>query len=123
MTSPGSKSRIAWEGDSRDEIRSWPDDVRQDFGLELHRLDNHEDALDSRPMAPRLAGVSELRSEDRSFWYRLLYWPHSERIYVLHCFKKKTNETSDGDIAKAKDRMQEVRRRESIAAKNKKKGA
>jgi phage-related protein len=50
MTSRGSKSRIKWEGDSNAIIRSWPADVRQDFGLELTRLENNEEPLGSKPM-------------------------------------------------------------------------
>jgi phage-related protein len=72
MTSKGSKTRIKWEGDSRKKIRYWPKEVRQDAGLELHRLDNFEEALDSKPMGKSAPGISELRNEYMGVWYRVL---------------------------------------------------
>jgi phage-related protein len=117
MTSPGSKSRIKWEGDSQKEIRSWPEDVRQNIGGELDKLEHNEEALDSKWMGKTLPGVRELRDEDKDWWYRLLYWLHDRWIYVLHCFKKKTNKTSPGDIAIAKQRMKDIKARKDAPAK------
>jgi phage-related protein len=111
MTSPGSKSRIKWEGDSQKEIRSWPKDARQNFGAELERLEDHEEPLDYKSMGKVLPGVKELRDEDKDFWYRVMYWLHAGWIYVLHCFTKTSNKTSPGDIAKAKERLAEVKLR------------
>jgi phage-related protein len=116
MTSPGAKSRIRWEGSSNQEIRGWPEDVRQNIGAELQRLEDREKPLDSRSMGSSLPGVSELRDEDGSFWYRLLYWPRSGWIYVLHCFKKKTNQTSKADMELAKERMKRIRLRNDAPA-------
>lgn len=115
MTSDGSKTRIKWEGDSRKTIRDWPDDVRQDVGLELHRLDNFEDALDSKPMGKSAPGISELRTEQFGVWYRLLYAAHGGWLYVLHCFNKKTNKTSPRDLTLAKDRFDNLKARHDPA--------
>lgn len=111
MTSEGSKSRIRWEGDSQDEIKSWPKDIRADLGLDLHRLDNREEPLDSKPMGKSLPGVHELRAEGQDGWYRVLYVLRAGRIYILHCFRKKTNQTAKSDIDKAKQRLAEVKQR------------
>lgn len=111
MTSKGSDTRIKWEGDSKKEIRSWSPEVRQDFGLELHRLDNYEKPLNTKPMGKVLPGVHELFQQDEALWYRLFYWLHEGWIYVLQCFNKKTNKTSKSDIQTAKDRMKIVKQR------------
>jgi phage-related protein len=111
MTSKGSQSRIKWEGDSNQVIRTWPQEVRQNFGGELSRLENHEEPLDSKAMGKSLPGVHELRDEDRHAWYRLLYHLHSGWIYVLHCFKKKSNQTSMGDIGIARQRLSIIKQR------------
>lgn len=123
MTSPGSRSRIKWEGDSNQEIRTWPGEVRENIGLELHRLDNREQPLDSRSMGKSLPGVWELRDQDRDFWYRLLYWIDSGWIYVLHCFRKKTNQTSKADIDKARDRMSRIKLRKDRPSRKEEKSA
>jgi phage-related protein len=111
MTSKGSDTRIKWEGDSNKEIRSWPKDVRQDFGGELEKLDNYEDPSNSKSMGKVFPGVRELIQQDEALWYRILYWLHEGWIYVLHCFNKKTNKTSKSDIKTAKDRMRIVKQR------------
>jgi phage-related protein len=111
MTSKGSETRIKFEGDSNKEIRSWPTDVKQNMGAELDRLDNYEDPLDSKPMGKSAPGISELRDEHTGVWYRLLYSLHVGWIYVLHCFKKKTNQTSQGDLKLAKKRLKTVKAR------------
>lgn len=111
MTSDGSESRIKWEGDSNKEIRTWPKDVRQNMGGELHRLENREAPLDSKPMGQSARGISELRDEHMGVFYRLLYAFQSGWVYVLHCFFKKTNQTPPSDLKIAKDRLKAVKDR------------
>jgi phage-related protein len=107
MTSEGSKSRIKWEGDSLEEIKSWAKEARANLGLELHRLDNYEKALDSKPLGKVLP------------LYVLRYgW-----VYVLHCFKKKTNKISKNDVKVAKQRLAEVERRDKPSSGEEKKSA
>jgi phage-related protein len=124
MANEDSKSRIKWEGDSLEEIRSWPADVKQDIGGDLRRLEDREQPLDSKPMGKVLPGVSELRDEHLGAWYRLLYWLNAGWIYVLHSFQKKTNQTSKGDIDLAKERMKRIKaRKDEPFAKEEKKSA
>jgi phage-related protein len=111
LTSSGSKTRIKWEGDSQKTIRDWPNDVRQDVGLELHRLDNFEEALDRKPMGKSAPGINELRNEHLGVWYRLLYAHQGGWIYVLHCFNKKTNKTAPRDLTVARSRFNNVKAR------------
>src|SRR6202035_221293 len=85
MAKEDSKSRIKWEGDSLKEIRTWPDDVKQDIGGDLRRLEEHEQPSDGKPMGKSAPGISELRDEHMGVFYRLLYALHSGWIYVLHC--------------------------------------
>jgi phage-related protein len=108
VTSEGSKSRIKWEGDSQAEIRTWPKGIREDFGLELNRLDNHEAPLDSKSLGK---GVHELRDEDKDFWYRVLYALHAGWIYVLNCFTKTTNKIPKAELDLAHDRLKAVKKR------------
>lgn len=111
MAKEDPKSRIQWEGDSLKEVRTWSDSARQNIGGDLRRLEDHEPPLDSKPMGKVLPGVSELRDEDKDFWYRLLYYLNAGWIYVLHAFKKTTNQTSQKDINLAKERLKNVKAR------------
>jgi phage-related protein len=94
-----------------------PEDVREDLGADLWRVQNGEKPLDSGPMAPVLPGVFELRAEDKAAWYRLLYIKLEGVVYVLHCFRKKTNETPQKDINTARGRLSALKLR--LAARKK----
>jgi phage-related protein len=108
MTSEGSKSRFKWEGDSQQEIKSWPKPIKEDIGLQLHRIDNYETPLHSKSIGK---GIRELWDEDKDLWYRILYALHAGWIYILHCFIKKTNKISDHDLKLATDRFNAAKRR------------
>jgi phage-related protein len=71
-------------------------------------------------MAPVLPGVFELRDEDQDFWYRVLYGQTGGVVYVLHCFRKKTNKTSQSDIKSARERLSALNER--LAQQKKRKG-
>jgi phage-related protein len=110
---------VVFEGDSRAVIKSFPDDVREDIGADLWRVQNGERPLDSGSMAPALPGVFELRDQDRDLWYRVLYVRLEGVVYVLHCFTKKTNETPARDISTARVRLGALK--EKLAAQRGKK--
>jgi phage-related protein len=113
----GSPPDVVFEGDSRAVIKSFPEDVREDLGADLWRVQNGEKPLDSRPMAPAFPGVFELRDQDKAAWYRVLYVKLGGVVYVLHCFTKKTNETSQKDINTARGRLSALKLR--LAARKK----
>ena len=63
--------------------------------------------------------VFELGDEDPDFWYRVLYKQIDGAVYVLHCFRKKTNKTSLKDIKIARERLSALRK--GLAEQKKKK--
>jgi phage-related protein len=123
VTRKDSNTRIKWEGDSLEEIRSWPDGARANLGHDLNLLDRREPPLNSEPMGRSLPGVHKLNDSDRDFWYRVLYAPLSGWIYVLHCFKKKTNKIAKNDIDLARARLAQVKRRNDPQAERETKSA
>ena len=100
-------------------IKSFPDDVREDIGADLWRVQNGEQPLDSRSMAPVLPKVFELRADDRDAWYRVFCVKLDGIVYVLHCFRKKTNQTSARDIEIARGRLSALKHRLGAGKKNK----
>ncbi len=102
---------VVFEGDSLRVIRSFPDDVRAHLGADLRRVQNGDRPLDSKPMAPVLPGVFELRDDDKDAWYRVLYTQQAGVVYVLHCFKKKTRRTPSKDIEVARTRLGTLKQR------------
>ncbi len=111
MSESSSPPDVAFEGDSRATIKKFPKEVRENFGGELQRVQDGELPLDSGSMAPTIPGVFELRDEDKDFWYRIFYCTRNGVVYVLHCFKKKTNKTSQGDIEIGRKRLSDLKAR------------
>jgi len=105
-------ARIAWEGDSKEILHSFPDRVRQNLGFQLWQLQQGERPTDYRSLSSVGAGVFELRDQDERGWYRVVYLSRlRDVIYVLHCFEKKSREMPRKDFEKAKGRLKMVRAR------------
>jgi phage-related protein len=100
---------VAWEGDSREVLKAFPEKVTQNLGFELWRLQLGETPTDYRPLPSVGRGVFELRDQDERGWYRLVYLSRiKEVIYVLHCFEKKSREMPRRDFEKSKQRLKQV---------------
>jgi phage-related protein len=112
---------IAWEGDSREVLQSFPEDVRQNFGFELWQLQQGERPSDYRPLPSIGTGVFELRDQDERAWYRVVYLSRiNDVIYILHCFEKKSREMPRKDFERAKQRLKAVRTRLAAGKKHEK---
>lgn len=60
-------------------------------------------------MASVGSGVKEIRVRDENGIFRIMYVAKfSDAIYVLHCFQKKTQQTSQQDIDLAKSRYKDL---------------
>jgi phage-related protein len=64
---------IAWEGDSKEVISSFPDEVKYNLGFDLRLLQQGQQPTDYRPMSSVGPGVFELRDQDERTWYRVIY--------------------------------------------------
>lgn len=54
-------------------------------------------------------GVKEIRIRDEAGAFRVIYLAKlADAVYVLHCFQKKTQQTSERDIRLARKRFKEL---------------
>jgi phage-related protein len=106
-------AEIHWEGDSRQVLSGFPEDIRAGFGFALYQLQlGQPPAIPARRMQSVGAGVFELKESDQRAWYRVLYLSRIENvIYVLHCFQKHSRKTDQRDLNIAKQRLSRVRQR------------
>ena len=103
---------IAWEGDSKEVLSSFPDAAKRNLGFDLRLLQQGEQPTDYRPMTSIGPGVFELRDQDERAWYRVIYLSRiRDVIHVLHCFEKRSRETPMNEIRTARQRLKEVRAR------------
>jgi phage-related protein len=56
-------------------------------------------------------GVKEIRLRDATGAFRIVYIAtRPQGVYVLHCFQKKTQKTSVGDLQLARERLKGILR-------------
>ncbi|HEX7046082.1 MAG TPA: type II toxin-antitoxin system RelE/ParE family toxin [Gammaproteobacteria bacterium] len=102
---------IIWHGDSLDSVKAFPLRVRRAVGTELRRLQQGLAPTSWKPMKSIGPRVREVRiSIDGAF--RVIYvTARTDRIHVLHAFRKKTQRTAVADIRLARQRLGLIRRR------------
>ena len=100
---------LVWMGNSRDDLRSFPDEARRDAGYSLRLVQRGEKAPDWKPMPTVGAGVCEIRVHEDSGEFRVMYLAtRPDGVYVLHCFQKKTQKTSQRDLDLASRRFRAI---------------
>ena len=89
---------IDWIGSSFKDLCN--DDVfsleaRRNAGYQLRKVQRGEEPDDWKPFDEVGAGTKEIRLKQSDGAFRVMYVAKfEEAIYVLHCFKKKTQKTS-----------------------------
>lgn len=90
---------LHFEETSLDDLRAFPTDARKDAGKQLDKVQNGQTPNDWKPMKTIGPGVAEIRVDDPSGIFRVMYVAKfAEGVFVLHCFKKTTQKTSQHDI-------------------------
>ncbi|SDH25586.1 type II toxin-antitoxin system RelE/ParE family toxin [Nitrosomonas sp. Nm132] len=104
--------QIEFISDSLSELRTFPISARREAGFQLDRVQKGFDPDDWKPMKTIGSGVNEIRVRDADGVYRVIYIAKfDETVFVLHCFKKKTEKTAKTNIDLAKSRYKELMRR------------
>ena len=79
-----------------DEI--FPEDARRPAGYQLRKVQRGDDPDDWMPFDEVGAGTKEIRIKQTDGAFRVMYVAKfDDAIYVLHCFKKKSQKTSQKD--------------------------
>lgn len=105
----GEMKPILFFGDSLEALRGFPESARRRAGHQLERVQLGRDPDDWKPMNSVGAGVREIRVRDERGIFRVMYVAKfGDGVYVLHCFQKKTQKTSGGDMEIATRRYKEL---------------
>lgn len=100
---------VEFLGDSLETLRDFPNSARQEAGFQVDKVQRGEEPDDWKPMTTIGQGVKEIRIRDEAGVFRVIYLAKlAEAIYVLHCFQKKTRETSQKDIRLARKRYKDL---------------
>lgn len=96
-------------GSSHDDLKAFPEEARRDAGFNLDFVQRGFEPENWKPMRTVGPGVNEIRVRDASGAYRVIYLAtRPEAVYVLHCFQKKTEKTSQRDIDLAQQRFKAI---------------
>jgi len=95
---------ILFVGGSRDDLRTFPAEVRKVLGEELLRVQNGLMPVDFKPMKEVGKGAYEIRVRLDGAWRVIYVAKFADAVYVLHAFEKKTQKTSQSDLELAKRR-------------------
>lgn len=100
---------LEWLGDSRKAVQSFPQAAQRIAGFELRNVQKGIRPADFKPMPSIGGGVEELRVWVEQGTYRVIYIARlQEAVYVLHAFQKKTQQTSQRDLALARARLERL---------------
>lgn len=100
---------VEFRGSALDDLRVFPASARREAGHQLDRVQQGLEPDHWKPM-PRIGpGVQEIRIRDAVGAFRVIYVAKfADAVYVLHCFKKKTQRTSSTDLDLAEKRYRDL---------------
>ena len=113
MLKPPVLRPVVWLGDSRRNLRSFPEGVQKLLGDELQLIQFGGMPKDAKPFKGVGSGVLEIALRHASEAYRVvLALQFGRRIHVLHAFQKKSKkgiETPKRDVELIRQRYAEAR--------------
>ena len=110
MSNPSALKPLDFIGSSREDLREFPDEVKQDIGYALFEAQKGQKSEAAKPLKGfGGAGVLELIERFDGDTYRAVYTvKFREVVYVLHCFQKKSKsgiKTPQQDIERMRRRL------------------
>ena len=107
----GAMKEVIWMGSSKADLKAFPVAVMDDMGHQLFLVQCGIEPDDWKPITSVGTGVKEIRVKDVAGIFRTIYLAtRPDAVYVLHCFQKKTQQTSQRDIELARKRLRDVLR-------------
>ncbi len=103
--------KVTWLGSSKADLKAFPAAVMDDMVHQLFLVQCDIEPHDWKPLATVGIGVKEIRVRDAGGIYRTVYLAtRPDAVYVLHCFQKKTQQTTKRDINLAQQRLRNIPR-------------
>ena len=107
---------LIWMGNSRKNIRDFPEQARASVGYALQLVQAGETPVDAKIFKGVGSGVYEIVKRYDTNTYRVVYAVKiGENVYVLHAFQKKSKQgikTPQADIDLIKQRYKDALERE-----------
>jgi len=116
---------LVWVGSSRDDLRAFPEEVRQVMGFALYEAQRGAKHVSAKPLRGfKGAGVLEVTDDFDGDTFRAVYTVRfSDTVYVLHAFEKKSKRgisTPKREVDLIRDRLKLARELHDARAGSKK---
>lgn len=109
VSAQGQPKPVEFRGTSLADLRRFPLAARRAAGYQLDRVQKGLDPGDWKPMPSVGSGVREVRIREAAGAFRVIYVAaFGDAVYVLHCFVKKGQKTSKGDLTLARQRYRDL---------------
>lgn len=110
MRNPEAAKDVYWMGGAREDLRQFPEEVRQVVGYALYLAQTGHKHQDAKPLKGfGGAGVLEMMEDHEGDTYRAVYTVRFRNaVYVLHAFQKKSKKgvaTPRPDLDVIKERL------------------
>ena len=106
---------VEWVGPSLDDLRAFPEEVRDHIGFAIYQAQIGMKHRDAKPLKGLGGGVLEVVSRNDGNAYRTVYTVRFEKaVYVLHAFQKKSKK----GIATPKHEIELIKKRLATAEKH-----
>ncbi|MEN9865293.1 MAG: hypothetical protein RL748_883 [Pseudomonadota bacterium] len=100
---------VKFRASSLADLRDFPLTARREAGYQIDQVQQGREPDDWKPMNTIGQGVREIRIRDEAGAFRVIYIAKlADTIFVLHCFQKKTQQTSQPDVDLANKRYREL---------------
>jgi phage-related protein len=97
---------VEFRGSALRDLRDFPEDARREAGYQLDQVQRGKEPDDWKPIKTVGKGVQEIRIWDAAGTFRVIYIATlPDAVYVLHCFRKTTRQTSKADLDLATSRF------------------
>jgi phage-related protein len=98
-----------FRGSSLRDLRAFPGKARREAGQQIDQVQRGLEPDDWRPMPTVGQGAQEIRIRDEAGAFRVIYVAKFESaIYILHCFQKKSEQTSKSALDLARKRYADL---------------
>jgi phage-related protein len=109
MDTPITLKRLFWMGSALEDLRAFPPDARAEVGIDLGLVQHGVDPRDWKPMPVVGRGVREIRVRCAGCAWRVFYVvENATSVYVLHAFRKTSQQTSSADILRGRARYRSI---------------
>lgn len=102
------RKKISYIDSSLEGLRAFPEEARTASGFQLDLVQQGLEPDDWKPFVLVGQRAREIRIMGSDGIFRIIFAKFEEAVYVLHCFQKKTQKTSQSNVQLVRNRYRRL---------------